>query len=232
MLLCPQFGRSIEPRHHKQERSGPHRALHSQYKEEAMATKLQAAIEQDDVAAWRGFAPGSWQSRVNVREFIQRNYTPYEGDGTFLQGPTDAHARHVADAAAAARARSARRASSTSRRCRPASSRTRPATSTRTNEIIVGLQTDAPLKRAIMPFGGWRVVAASLEVLRLQAGPARRRDLHQVPQDAQRRRVRRLHAGHPQGALVAASSPACPMPTAAAASSATTAAWRSTAWTS
>ena len=37
---------------------------------------------------WRGFAPGIWQSFVNVREFIQRNYTPYEGDGTFLQGST------------------------------------------------------------------------------------------------------------------------------------------------
>ena len=38
--------------------------------------------------AWRGFAPGIWQSRVNLRDFIQRNYTPYEGDDTFLQGPT------------------------------------------------------------------------------------------------------------------------------------------------
>jgi formate C-acetyltransferase len=38
---------------------------------------------------WRGFAPGTWQSRVNVRDSIQRNYTPYEGDGTFLQGSTE-----------------------------------------------------------------------------------------------------------------------------------------------
>src|SRR5262245_47827224 len=38
--------------------------------------------------AWRGFIPGTWQRRVNVREFIQRNYTPYEGDAQFLQGPT------------------------------------------------------------------------------------------------------------------------------------------------
>ena len=38
---------------------------------------------------WRGFTPGTWQSRVNVREFIQRNYTPYEGDGQFLQGSTE-----------------------------------------------------------------------------------------------------------------------------------------------
>ena len=38
---------------------------------------------------WRGFAPGTWQSLVNVREFIQRNYTPYEGDSEFLQGCTE-----------------------------------------------------------------------------------------------------------------------------------------------
>ena len=50
-----------------------------------MATTLVDAIEQDDIAAWRGFAPGSWRSRVNVREFIQRNYTPYECDSSFLQ---------------------------------------------------------------------------------------------------------------------------------------------------
>ena len=38
--------------------------------------------------AWRGFAPGIWRDRVNTRDFIQRSYTPYEGDGSFLKGPT------------------------------------------------------------------------------------------------------------------------------------------------
>jgi pyruvate-formate lyase len=53
-----------------------------------MATNPKRASERWDVA-WRGFAPGTWQSHVNVREFIQRNYTPYEGDGAFLQGATE-----------------------------------------------------------------------------------------------------------------------------------------------
>ena len=67
----------------------------------------------------------------------------------------------------------------------------------REREIIVGLQTEAPLKRAIMPNGGFRMVARRAEGVRLRAGPARRRDVHQVPQDAQRRGLRRLHRRHP-----------------------------------
>jgi formate C-acetyltransferase len=53
-----------------------------------MATVLKPANDQA-ASAWRGFVPGAWQSRVNVRDFIQRNYTPYEGDGAFLSGPTE-----------------------------------------------------------------------------------------------------------------------------------------------
>jgi pyruvate-formate lyase len=45
-------------------------------------------VEDRAAIGWRGFTPGMWQRSVNVREFIQRNYTPYEGDHTFLQGPT------------------------------------------------------------------------------------------------------------------------------------------------
>ena len=196
-----------------------------------MATKLQAASDQDDVAAWRGFAPGSWQSRVNVREFIQRNYTPYEGDGAFLQGATE-RTRGMWKTLQPLLAQEREKGILDVSQVPSGILAHAPGYIDKENEIIVGLQTDAPLKRAIMPFGGWRVVAASLESYGYKPDAARRRDLHQVPQDAQRRRVRRLHAGHPQGARRRASSPACRMPTAAAASSATIAGWRSTAWIS
>jgi formate C-acetyltransferase len=53
-----------------------------------MATQPKLATEHWDVA-WRDFAPGTWQSRVNVRAFIQGNYSPYEGDGAFLQTATE-----------------------------------------------------------------------------------------------------------------------------------------------
>src|SRR3989440_10835362 len=126
-----------------------------------MAANLKYSSEQSE-AAWRNFAPGSWQTRVNVREFIQRNYTPYEGDGAFLAGPTE-------------------RTTGMWKKLQPLLAQERekgildvsqvpsgilahaPGYIDKEREVIVGLQTDAPLKRAIMPFGGWRVVAASLE---------------------------------------------------------------------
>ncbi len=135
-----------------------------------MATNPKLASERWEVA-WRGFAPGTWQSRVNVREFIQRNYTPYEGDGAFLQGATE-------------------RTKGMWKKLQPLLAKERekgildvsqvpsgilahaPGYIDKDREIIVGLQTDAPLKRAIMPFGGWRVVAASLESYGYKPDPA------------------------------------------------------------
>ena len=71
----------------------------------------------------------------------------------------------------------------------------------REREIIVGLQTEAPLKRAIMPLRRLARRRASLKAYGYTPDPPRR-DLHEVPQDTQRRRLRRLHAGNPEGALV------------------------------
>ncbi len=126
-----------------------------------MATIMKSV---DDLAerAWRDFVPGSWQNRVNVRDFIQRNYTPYEGDGTFLQPATERTLglwRKLGPMLAEERDKGILGVSQV-----PSSILAHdPGYLDKSNEIIVGLQTDAPLKRAIMPYGGWRVVASSLE---------------------------------------------------------------------
>ena len=98
--------------------------------------------------------------------------------------------------------RSARRASSTCRRFLPASSRTRPATSTRRTRSSSACR---PTRRSSArscrsAAGAWSRRAS--KSYGYKPDPKRRRDLHQVPQDAQRRRVRRLHAGHQEGPVV------------------------------
>jgi formate C-acetyltransferase len=127
----------------------------------SMAANLNIAKEQWE-HAWRGFAPGAWQKRVNLRDFIQRNYTPYEGDDSFLQGPTPRTTglwKTLTPLLAQEREKGILDVSQV-----PSSILAHgPGYIDKANEIIVGLQTDAPLKRAIMPCGGWRVVANSLE---------------------------------------------------------------------
>ncbi len=135
-----------------------------------MAAILKIAEELQQTA-WRDFAPGAWQTRVNVREFIQRNYTPYEGDGTFLAGPTERTLgmwKQLQPLLAQEREKGILDVSQVPSGILAHA----PGYIDKANEIIVGLQTEAPLKRAIMPFGGWRVVAASLESYGYKPDPA------------------------------------------------------------
>jgi formate C-acetyltransferase len=126
-----------------------------------MAASVKCGAGQSGLA-WRGFAPGKWQSRVDVREFLQLNYTPYEGDGSFLAGATQRTQdlwKAVQPLLAKEREKGVLDVSQV-----PAGILAHaPGYLDKEREIIVGLQTDAPLKRAIMPFGGWRVVADSLK---------------------------------------------------------------------
>jgi formate C-acetyltransferase len=112
--------------------------------------------------AWRGFNPGLWQRDVNVRWFIQRNYTPYEGDGAFLAPATERTRRlwkRLEHLFVEERKKGVLDVSQI-----PSSITAHaPGYIDRDNEIIVGLQTDAPLKRAIMPNGGLRMVLSSLK---------------------------------------------------------------------
>ena len=119
---------------------------------------------------WAGFRTGLWQTEINVRDFIQQNYEPYDGDEHFLAPGDRAHEEDLGDARGAVPRGADARASSTSRRSPARSRRTRRATST-DNEVIVGLQTDAPLKRAIMPNGGFRLVVTALKAYGYEPDP-------------------------------------------------------------
>jgi formate C-acetyltransferase len=136
-----------------------------------MATVMAAPRAQEKVDPWHGFSPGLWMKEINVRAFIQRHVSPYHGDGTFLAGPTprtqaiwaklqamfpEERAKGVLDVSQVPSSITAHE----------------PGYIDRANEVIVGLQTDAPLKRAIMPNGGFRLVANALKVYGYEPDPA------------------------------------------------------------
>ena len=141
---------------------------------------------------WHGFRTGLWQKAINVRDFIQENYEPYDGDETFL-APATTRTTNLWDTLNALFVEERKKGVLDISPIPSSITAHAPGYIDRTNEIIVGLQTEAPLKRAIMPNGGFRLVASAIEGLRIRAGSARRGGIHQVPQDAQRRRLRRLH---------------------------------------
>ncbi|WP_354644302.1 formate C-acetyltransferase [Kitasatospora camelliae] len=113
--------------------------------------------------AWDGFQGDRWREAVDVRDFIQHNYIPYQGDASFLAGPTGrtlAVWKQITDRFPEERAKGVYDVAHDI----PAGITAHaPGYIDRERELIVGLQTDAPLKRAIMPYGGWRMVAGALK---------------------------------------------------------------------
>ena len=104
------------------------------------------------------FKEGTWSAGIDVRDFIQKNYTPYTGDGSFLAGPTEQTRRlkgKLDDLLAVERARGGVLDVET----QTVSSLLNyaPGYLDREDELIVGLQTDAPLRRGVNPFGGIRM---------------------------------------------------------------------------
>jgi formate C-acetyltransferase len=125
----------------------------------------------NELAAWRGFRGGRWRDRVDVAGFIGVNMHPYTGDAAFLAGPTarttalwerlramfvQERSRGVYDVDAATPASITAHA---------------PGYIDRDAELIVGLQTDAPLRRAIMPYGGYRMVQSGLRAYGYEPDP-------------------------------------------------------------
>jgi len=109
--------------------------------------------------AWNGFKKGNWCSEIDVRNFIQLNYTPYEGDGSFLEGPTEA-TKALWETISGLLKEEAANGGVLDIDTHTVSTIVShaPGYINRDLEKIVGLQTDKPLKRAIMPFGGIRMV--------------------------------------------------------------------------
>jgi len=109
-------------------------------------------------AAWKGFKKGNYCKSIDVRDFIQLNYTPYEGDGSFLQNATERTDKLMSKVNALLKEELARGGVYDIDTERVSSLTTYPAGYIdKDEELIVGLQTDAPLKRGINPFGGIRL---------------------------------------------------------------------------
>src|SRR5580765_2232329 len=136
--------------------------------------KAGAAVKKEakDEGCWRGFKPGDWSTSINVRDFIHCNVTPYLGDEKFLAGPSERtkavwaklqpyfkEEQHKGVLAVDAQTPSTLLAH-------------KAGYIDRENEVIVGLQTDQPFKRAIFPFGGLRMVEAGLKAAGFEPDPA------------------------------------------------------------
>ena len=113
---------------------------------------------------WEGFQLGSWSNAVNVRDFIQRNYTPYEGDESFLAEPTESTEKlwqEVLDLFE--QERKAGGVLDMDTKIVSTITSHGPGYVDKNLEQIVGLQTDKPLKRSLQPFGGIRMAQTACE---------------------------------------------------------------------
>ena len=113
---------------------------------------------------WKDFTPGVWQNEINVRDFIQKNYTPYEGDESFLQGPTKETTElwdQVMDLTA--KEREAGGVLDMDTRVISTITSHGPGYLDQAKEKIVGFQTDKPFKRSLQPNGGIRMAMKACE---------------------------------------------------------------------
>ena len=119
---------------------------------------------------WQDFRTGLWQKEINVRDFIQQNYTPYDGDESFLS-PATKRTLKIWDQLQALFIEERKKGVLDVSQIPSSITAHAPGYIDKDNEVIVGLQTDAPLKRAIMPNGGWRMVATALKTYGYEPDP-------------------------------------------------------------
>jgi len=120
--------------------------------------------------AWQGFHGSLWQKEINVRAFIQLNYTPYDGDGSFL-APATPRTKRIWETLTKLFVEERRKGVLDVSQVPSSITAHAPGYIDKEHEVIVGLQTDAPLKRAIMPNGGFRMVLSALETYGYEPDP-------------------------------------------------------------
>ena len=113
---------------------------------------------------WTGFNPGIWEKEVNVRDFIQKNYTPYEGDEAFLTGPTQ-NTKDLWDQVMDLNQKEREAGGVLDMDTKVISTITShgPGYLNKEKETIVGFQTDKPFKRSLQPYGGIRMAVKACE---------------------------------------------------------------------
>ena len=121
--------------------------------------------------AWRGFKKGNWSENIDTRDFIQLNYTPYEGDESFLAEPTE-RTKNLWKKAEDLILEEVRSKTVKVDTTRVSGINNFPAGYLdKENELIVGFQTDEPMKRIVNPYGGYRMVTNSLDAYGLKMDP-------------------------------------------------------------
>lgn len=121
--------------------------------------------------AWRGFKKGNWSENIDTRDFIQLNYTPYEGDESFLAEPTE-RTKNLWKKAEDLILEEVRSKTIKVDTTRVSGINNYPAGYLdKENELIVGFQTDEPMKRIVNPYGGYRMITNSLDAYGLKMDP-------------------------------------------------------------
>ena len=163
--------------------------------------------------AWNDFEKGDWQSEINVRDFIQRNYTPYEGDSSFLKNPTEKTKKLWDEVLELYKQEKAAPGGVLDIDTKTVSTVAAHDAGyiDKDLEEIVGLQTDKPLKRAIMPFGGIKIVEKSCQAYGREVDPEVDKIFHSIRKthndgvfdvytpDVRRARSNKLLTGLPDG---------------------------------
>ena len=131
-----------------------------------------------NTTAWQGFQIGKWTNEIDVRNFIQKNYTLYEGDDTFLEGVTD-RTQKVWDKCHELILEEMKKGIlDVETNIVSGIDNFAPGYIDQENEVIVGLQTDAPLKRIVNLYGGMKMAKSALEQYGYELNPQLEKDFH------------------------------------------------------